>query len=57
MESRNNLKEICRSCVKFKMDNPSERPDILKSIVEAIDPQSGSRLTEQEINSEAFAIL
>ncbi|KAJ5549420.1 hypothetical protein N7513_006654, partial [Penicillium frequentans] len=57
VKSRNNLKEICSRCVKFKINNPSERPDLLKSLVEAVDPESGSRLTEQEINSEAFAVL
>jgi hypothetical protein len=57
VKSRNKLKNICSRCVNFKINNPSERPDILKSLVEAVDPESGSRLTEQEINSEAFAVL
>ncbi|CAG7921798.1 unnamed protein product [Penicillium olsonii] len=57
MKSRNNLKRVCGECVKFKINNPSDRPDLLRSLVEAVDPQSGSRLTEQEINSEAFAVL
>jgi benzoate 4-monooxygenase len=57
MTSRNNLKRVCGDCVRFKIDNPSERPDLLKSLVTAVDPESGSRLTEQEINSEAFAVL
>ncbi|KAJ5639185.1 uncharacterized protein N7484_007047 [Penicillium longicatenatum] len=29
----------------------------MKSLVDAVDPESGPRLTEQEINSEAFAVL
>lgn len=57
VKSRNNLKNVCSNCVKFKINNPSERPDLLKSLVEAVDPATGSRLTEQEINSEAFAVL
>ncbi|KAJ5981043.1 hypothetical protein N7481_008341 [Penicillium waksmanii] len=57
MKSRNNLKTVCSDCVKFKMKNTSQRPDLLKSLVEAADPQCGARLTEQEINSEAFAVL
>lgn len=57
VKSRNNLKTICSNCVKFKVNNPSERPDLLKRLVEAADPESGARLTEQEINSEAFAVL
>ncbi|KAL4963139.1 cytochrome P450 [Aspergillus stella-maris] len=57
MKSRNKLKEICAQCVRFKIENTSDRPDLLKSLVEASDPETGKRLTEQEINSEAFAVL
>lgn len=57
LKSRGDLKAICAKCVKYKINNPSERPDLLKSLVEATDPESGARLTEQEINSEAFAVL
>jgi benzoate 4-monooxygenase len=57
MTSRKNLKRVYGDCVRFKINNPSERPDLLKSLVTAVDPESGSRLTEQEINSEAFAVL
>lgn len=57
MKSRNNLKRVCSERVRFKINNPSERPDLLKSLVTAVDPESGSRLSEQEINSEAFAVL
>ncbi|KAJ0420507.1 cytochrome P450 [Aspergillus carlsbadensis] len=41
MKSRNNLKRVCGECVRFKIDNPSERPDLLKSLVTAVDPESG----------------
>lgn len=57
VKSRNDLKIICGNCVKYKIENTSGRPDVLKSLVEATDPESGARLTEQEINSEAFAVL
>lgn len=57
MKSRNRLKEICSKCVKSKMGSHENRPDLLKSLVEATDPETKSRLTEQEINSEAFAVL
>lgn len=57
MISRNRLKEICSQSVKFKMTTPSERPDLLRSLVTAVDPETNTRLTEQEINSEAFAVL
>ncbi|KAL4790966.1 cytochrome P450 [Aspergillus venezuelensis] len=57
MKSRDKLKDICAQCVRFKIENTSGRPDLLKSLVEASDPETGKRLTEQEINSEAFAVL
>ncbi|PLB42242.1 cytochrome P450 [Aspergillus candidus] len=41
MKSRNNLKRVCGECVRFKINNPSDRPDLLRSLVEAVDPQSG----------------
>ncbi|KAL4932004.1 cytochrome P450 [Aspergillus undulatus] len=57
MKSRNKLKDICAQCVRFKINNTSERPHFLKSLVEASDPETGKRLTKQEINSEASAVL
>ncbi|KAL3444783.1 cytochrome P450 [Aspergillus insuetus] len=41
MTSRNNLKRVCGECVRFQINNPSERPDLLKSLVTAVDPESG----------------
>ncbi|ODM19222.1 hypothetical protein SI65_05839 [Aspergillus cristatus] len=57
MKNRDALKKVCAECVKYKINNPTERQDLLKSLVEAVDPDTGSTLTEQEINSEAFAVL
>lgn len=57
MKSRNELKAVCSDCVEYKMKESSDRPDLLKNLVEAVDPHSGARLTKQEINSEAFAVL
>ncbi|KAL4749004.1 hypothetical protein BDW72DRAFT_205134 [Aspergillus terricola var. indicus] len=60
MKSRNKLKGICAACVRFKIENleaTKSRPDLLRSLVEATDPESGKRLSEEEINSEAFAVL
>jgi len=57
MKNRDALKKICAECVKYKINNPTERQDLLKNLVEAVDPDTGSTLTEQEINSEAFAVL
>ncbi|KAL4878787.1 cytochrome P450 [Aspergillus karnatakaensis] len=44
MQSRNGLKAICARCVRFKMQSTSDRPDLLKSLVEAVDPETGVRL-------------
>ncbi|KAL3459361.1 cytochrome P450 [Aspergillus heterothallicus] len=41
VKSREALKRICAGCVRFKIENPSDRPDLLKSLVEAVDPESG----------------
>ncbi|KAL1860965.1 hypothetical protein Plec18167_003752 [Paecilomyces lecythidis] len=57
VQSRNRLKAICSECVRYKVTHPSDRRDLLQSLVEAVDPETGSKLTEQEINSEAFAML
>ena len=57
MKNRDALKKVCAECVKYKINNPAERQDLLKSLVKAVDPDTGSTLTEQEINSEAFAVL
>ncbi|KAL4736043.1 cytochrome P450 [Aspergillus similis] len=46
MKSRNKLKGICAGCVRFKIENleaTKSRPDLLRSLVEATDPESGKR--------------
>ncbi|KAL5044679.1 hypothetical protein BDW71DRAFT_198799 [Aspergillus fruticulosus] len=47
MKSRNKLKGICAGCVQFKIQNlktTKSRPDSLRSLVEATDPETGKRL-------------
>lgn len=39
------------------MNHPSQRQDLLQSLVDARDPETGVKLTEEGINSEAFAML
>ncbi|KAL3472180.1 hypothetical protein BJX99DRAFT_262594 [Aspergillus californicus] len=46
MKSRNKRKDICAQCVRFKINNTSDIPDLLKSLVGAVDPESGSRFSE-----------
>ncbi|KAJ5961039.1 Cytochrome P450 E-class group I [Penicillium vulpinum] len=57
VKSRNNLKVKCSECVRNKIHNASDRQDLLQSLVTAKDVETGASLTEQEINSEAFAML
>lgn len=57
LQSRNRLKVICSNCVKTKLTHRSDRRDLLQSLVEARDPETGVQLSEQEVNSEAFAML
>lgn len=57
LHSRNNLKRICAESVRYKMAHPTERRDLLQSLVEARDQETGAALSEQEVNSEAFAML
>ncbi|KAJ5409762.1 Cytochrome P450 E-class group I [Penicillium crustosum] len=56
-QSRNNLKATCSECVSNKISNASDRRDLLQSLVTAKDVETGTSLNEQEINSEAFAML
>lgn len=57
VKSRNKLKMRCSACVKDKIASASDRRDLLQSLVTTKDVETGASLTEQEINSEAFAML
>ncbi|KAH8805262.1 putative cytochrome P450 [Xylogone sp. PMI_703] len=57
VQSRNKIKAICAERVKYKIEHSAGRFDLLKSLVEAQDPETGAKLSEQEINSEAFAMI
>ncbi|KAJ5468639.1 Cytochrome P450E-classgroup I [Penicillium sp. IBT 31633x] len=57
VKSRNDLKATCSECVRNKINNASGRRDLLQSLVTAKDVETGASLTEQEMNSEAFAML
>ena len=56
-KSRAHLKSTCANCVSHKISNASHRPDLLQSLLNAKDPETGLKLTELEINTEAFAML
>jgi cytochrome P450 len=57
VKSRAHLKATCANCVRQNLENRSERPDLLTSLINAKDPETGEKLTELDINTEAFAML
>ncbi|KAL4952489.1 cytochrome P450 [Aspergillus filifer] len=57
MKSRNKLKEICAQCVSFKIENTSDRPDLLKSLVEASDPETGKRVAGSHSTAGTLTLL
>lgn len=57
IKSRAQLKSICAERVHHRINNPSNRHDLLQNLIEAKDPETGAQLTELDINTEAFAML
>ena len=57
-QARKQLKDIAAVCVSRRMHSPiGDRKDLLTSLIKAQDPETGAKLTELEINTEAFAML
>jgi cytochrome P450 len=57
IKSRQQLKEQCAECVAYRIDHPSPRKDLLHSLINAKDPETGAELSRLDINTEAFAML
>ncbi|KAI1472600.1 putative cytochrome P450 [Daldinia caldariorum] len=58
MESRGKLKETCADCVRNKRQQPStSRSYLMQHLVDAKDPETDAKLTDEEVNSEAWAML
>ena len=57
IKSRAYLKNTCAECVSHRINNPSNRKDLLGALIKAQDPETGAKLTELDINTEAFAML
>jgi cytochrome P450 len=55
--SRQQLKEQCEECVSYRLDHPSSRKDLLHSLINTQDPETGAKLSTLDINTEAFAML
>ncbi|KAF5966130.1 hypothetical protein FBULB1_11832 [Fusarium bulbicola] len=56
--ARAQLRDLTAACVRRRIEGgPSDRKDLLSSLLVAVDPETGSKLTELDINTEAFAMI
>ncbi|EQB59491.1 hypothetical protein CGLO_00096 [Colletotrichum gloeosporioides Cg-14] len=56
--ARQNLKNLTIECVRSRMADPgAARKDLITSLINARDPETGSELTELDIQTEAFAFM
>jgi len=57
-KARAQLKALTAQCVSRRINEKnSGRKDLLTSLINAVDPETGAKLTELDINTEAFAML
>ncbi|KAH7247760.1 cytochrome P450 [Fusarium solani] len=58
LAARRDLKNLTAKCVSSRMaDTGAARKDLITSLINAVDPQTGARLTELDIQTEAFAFI
>ncbi|KAF5572842.1 cytochrome P450 monooxygenase [Fusarium pseudoanthophilum] len=58
LNARAQLRNLTAACVRQRIDaGTSDRKDLLSSLLVAVDPETGSKLTELDINTEAFAMV
>ncbi|KIW99464.1 uncharacterized protein Z518_11203 [Rhinocladiella mackenziei CBS 650.93] len=56
--SRAQLKNLTAECVARRLNEKvTGRKDLLTALISAVDPETGERLTELQINTEAFAMV
>ncbi|KAK5056690.1 hypothetical protein LTR84_012222 [Exophiala bonariae] len=56
--ARAQLKSLTAQCVRRRLDEKvNGRKDLLTSLINAVDPVTGAKLTEIDINTEAFAMI
>lgn len=56
--ARAQLKTLTAQCVRRRLDEKvSGRKDLLTSLIDAVDPVTGAKLTEIDISTEAFAMM
>lgn len=57
-KARAQLKTFTEQCVSRRLNEKvSGRKDLLSSLINAVDPVTGAKLTELDINTEAFAMM
>lgn len=58
LKARQALKDLTANCVRRRVENEKgARKDLITSLISATDPQTGERLTELDIQTEAFAFM
>ncbi|KAM5384641.1 hypothetical protein ACJZ2D_001386 [Fusarium nematophilum] len=58
LHARKQLKDLTADCVRQRIeDKGGDRNDLLTCLINAVDPDTGSRLTELDIQTEAFAFI
>ncbi|KAF5227131.1 hypothetical protein FANTH_14857 [Fusarium anthophilum] len=58
LKARLQVKKLTAECVSRRLNEKvTSRNDLLTSLIKAVDPETGERLTELEINTEAFAMI
>lgn len=56
--ARAQLKALTARCVRRRLQEEiTGRKDLLTALINAVDPETGARLTELDINTEAFAMV
>lgn len=57
LAARGRLKDLTADCVRTRLRQKVDRKDLLTCLINAEDPETGAKLTELDINTEAFAMM
>lgn len=58
LNARAQLRDLTAACVRQRIEaGTSDRKDLLSSLLAAVDSETGSKLAELDINTEAFAMV
>lgn len=57
-QARRQLRDLTAACVEERISHKLEnRTDLLGSLISAVDPETGAKLTPLDIKTEAFAMV